>query len=65
MSAPDTAARAVAFARPGALIVAVVIGAIAWSLISKGLNDIKASNLSMKRTTRSVSQDAQVVKESF
>lgn len=49
----------------GALIVAVVIGAIAWSLISKGLNDIKASNLSMKRTTRSVSQDAQVVKESF
>ena len=49
----------------GALIVAVVIGAIAWSLVSKGLNDIKASNLSMKRTTRSVSQDAQVVKESF
>jgi hypothetical protein len=49
----------------GALIVAVVIGAIAWSLISKGLNDVKASNLSMKRTTRSVSQDAQVVKESF
>ncbi len=49
----------------GALIVAVVIGGLAWSLISKGLNDIKASNLSMKRTTRSVSQDAQVVKESF
>lgn len=49
----------------GALIVAVVIGVIAWSLVSKGLNDIKASNLSMKRTTRSVSQDAQVVKESF
>lgn len=48
-----------------ALIVAVVIGVIAWSLIQKGLSDVKASNLNMNRTTHSVAQDAKVVKESF
>ncbi len=48
-----------------ALIVAIVIGLIAWSMIQKGLHDVRASNLAMDRTTRSVSQDAQVVKETF
>ena len=48
-----------------ALIVAIVIGLVAWSMIQKGLHDVRASNLAMDRTTRSVSQDAQVVKETF
>jgi len=48
-----------------ALIVAVVVGAIAWMFISKGVAEMKANKLNMKRTTRSVVQDAQVVKESF
>ena len=48
-----------------ALIVAVIVGAIAWMFISKGVAEMKANKLNMKRTTRSVVQDAQVVKESF
>lgn len=48
-----------------ALIVAIVIGLVAWSMIQKGLHDVRASNLNMNRTARSVSQDAQVVKETF
>ena len=48
-----------------ALIVAVVVGAIGWMFISKGVAEMKANKLNMKRTTRSVVQDAQVVKESF
>ena len=48
-----------------ALIVAVVVGVIAWMFISKGIAEMKANKLNMKRTTRSVVQDAQVVKESF
>lgn len=48
-----------------ALIVALVVGAIAWMFISKGVAEMKANKLNMKRTTRSVVQDAQVVKESF
>lgn len=48
-----------------ALVVAIVIGAIAWMLIQKGIAELRANKLNMKRTTRSVVQDAQVVKESF
>jgi hypothetical protein len=48
-----------------ALVVAVVIGAIAWMFIQKGAKELRANKLNMKRTTRSVAQDAQVVKESF
>ncbi len=48
-----------------ALVVAVVIGAIAWMMINKGIAEMRANKLNMKRTTRSVVQDAQVVKESF
>jgi hypothetical protein len=48
-----------------ALVVAGVVGGIAWSFIQKGIADMRANKLNMKRTTRSVVQDAQVVKESF
>jgi hypothetical protein len=48
-----------------ALAVAIVIGGIAWMLIQKGISEMRANKLNMQRTTRSVAQDAQVVKESF
>lgn len=48
-----------------ALVVAAVVGAVAWSLIHKGIAEMRANTLNMKRTTRSMAQDAQVVKESF
>ena len=48
-----------------ALAVALVVGGIAWMLIQKGMADMRANKLNMQRTTRSVAQDAQVVKESF
>lgn len=48
-----------------ALAVALVVGGIAWMMIQKGISDMKANKLNMKRTTRSMAQDAQVVKESF
>ena len=47
------------------LAVALVVGGIAWMLIQKGIAEMRANNLNMQRTTRSVAQDAQVVKESF
>ena len=48
-----------------ALIVAIVVGAAAWMFIQKGVAELRANKLNMNRTTRSVVQDAQVVKESF
>lgn len=48
-----------------ALVVAIVVGGVAWSFIQKGIADLRATKLNMKRTTRSMAQDAQVVKESF
>lgn len=48
-----------------ALIVAAVVGGIAWSLISRGLQALRASKLQLTRTTNSLAQDAQVVKEQF
>jgi Putative Actinobacterial Holin-X, holin superfamily III len=47
------------------LIVAVVVGAIAWSTVSRSLAAVKASRLNMDRTTHSLARDAQVVKESI
>lgn len=46
-----------------AIIVTVIVGIIAWTFISKGLNALKARNLNMNRTAASLSQDANVVKE--
>lgn len=48
-----------------AAIVAVIVGGIAWMLISKGLSALKASNLMLHRTTHSLAQDADAVKEKF
>lgn len=48
-----------------ALVVALVVGGIAWSFISKSLEAWKGSRLNLNRTTRSLARDAEVVKESF
>lgn len=47
------------------LVVALVVGGIAWSFISKSLEAWKASKFTLNRTTRSLARDAEVVKESF
>jgi len=46
-----------------ALIVGVVVAGIAYFLIHKGTNDLKAGNLAPQRTVDSVKRDAQAVKE--
>lgn len=48
-----------------AVVVAAVIGAIAWSMISKSTEAWKANRLSLDRTTHSLARDAEVVKESI
>jgi hypothetical protein len=48
-----------------ALVVALVVGGIAWSFISRSLEAWKASRLNLNRTTHSLARDAEVVKESF
>jgi hypothetical protein len=46
-----------------AVIVAAVVGGIAWSLISGALAAMKADKLNMDRTAHSLARDAQVVTE--
>jgi hypothetical protein len=46
-----------------AAIVGIVVGVVAWLLISRGLNGLKVSNLKLGRTTASLQRDASVVKE--
>jgi hypothetical protein len=46
-----------------ALIVAVVVGIIAWIFIARGRAALKAGNLTLDRTTSSLGRDADVVKE--
>lgn len=48
-----------------ALVVAVVVGAIAWAFIQRSLHALKASRLNLNRTTHSLARDAEVVKESI
>lgn len=48
-----------------AAIVAVAVGAVAWTMISKSLDAWKANGLSLDRTTHSLARDAEVVKESL
>ncbi len=48
-----------------ALVVALVVGGIAWGFISRSLEGWKASRLSLDRTTHSLARDAEVVKESL
>jgi hypothetical protein len=56
------------FTEPGAnalsaFIVAAVVGLIAWALISKGISALRGSNWKMERTTTSLGNDANVIKE--
>jgi Putative Actinobacterial Holin-X, holin superfamily III len=46
-----------------ALIVGVVVAAIAYALIHKGTNDLKAGSLTPNRTIHSLKRDAKVAKE--
>jgi hypothetical protein len=46
-----------------ALIVGGVVAIIAFALIYKGINDLKASSLAPTRTVESLRQDAHMVKE--
>jgi cation transporter-like permease len=48
-----------------AIVVTVVVGLIAWSMIAKGASDLRANKLNMERTTRSLQQDAATVKGSL
>lgn len=45
------------------LAVALVVGGIAWSFISKSLDAWKGTKLNLNRTTHSLARDAEVVKE--
>ena len=45
-----------------AVIVGVILAAIAWILASKGISDLKASNLAPERTARQATRDAELVK---
>ncbi len=44
-----------------AAIVGVAVAALAWFMINKGQNDLKAANLMPERTVRNLQQDARVV----
>ena len=45
------------------LLVGLVVAAIAYGLIHKGTNDLKATNLAPDRTIDSLRRDAHVIKE--
>ncbi|GLQ55807.1 phage holin family protein [Devosia nitrariae] len=46
-----------------ALIVAVVVGLIAWALINNGLGHVRQANFNMQKTARALSDDAAAIKE--
>ncbi len=46
-----------------AVIVGLVIGAIAWLLISRGIAALRGTELALDRTTASLRRDAAIVKE--
>ena len=48
-----------------ALIVGVAYAVIAFAMVSKGVNDLKASSLAPTRTVRNVRRDARAVKETL
>jgi hypothetical protein len=48
-----------------ALVVAVIVGAIAWAMIARGLADLKVNKLNMQRTAHSLRMDATAARESF
>lgn len=46
-----------------AIVVAVIVGLIAWAFVAKGRNALKTTNLGMNRTAASLGRDADIVKE--
>jgi hypothetical protein len=48
-----------------ALVVTIVVGAVAWTFVSRGLAELKANKMNMKRTAHSLQMDAAAVKESL
>lgn len=48
-----------------ALIVGVVLGGVAFFLMTKGVNDLKVSNLAPMRTAKNVKRDAAAVKDAY
>ena len=46
-----------------ALLVAIVIGGIAWAMVSRGISALRATNMKLDRTTTSIRRDVDVVKE--
>jgi uncharacterized membrane protein YqjE len=56
-------AEAASFVAP--LAIALIVGGLAWSFISKSLDAWRASRLTLDRTTHSLARDAEVVKESL
>jgi succinate dehydrogenase/fumarate reductase cytochrome b subunit len=48
-----------------ALVVTVVVGLVAWAMISRGLAELKANKLNMNRTAQSLRMDAAAMKESL
>jgi hypothetical protein len=46
-----------------AIVVAIVVGGIAWAMISRGIADLKANRLSMQRTAQSLKMDAATIRE--
>ena len=48
-----------------ALIVGGVLALIAYLMVAKGLNDLKATSLAPTRTAKNVRRDAEAVKESM
>lgn len=56
------------FTEPGAnalsaIIVGLLVGTIAWALVSKGIAALRASNWKLERTAASIGRDAEVIKE--
>lgn len=46
-----------------AAAVAIIVGGIGWAMISAGVKRLKSSNFKMERTTHSLSEDANIIKE--
>ena len=46
-----------------AAIVGISVAAVAWMLVSRGLDGLKARNLKLERSAASLQRDASVVKE--
>jgi len=48
-----------------ALIVTLIVGGVAWSMISRGVAEFRANKLNMERTAQSLQLDAAAVRESI